>query len=388
MRTDCGLLVLDRHLAGTRHELRDREPLEERPLGAGIARLGGLRREDLPGTLARLRPSGDGATAMAAPDLPLSIPELRGAPQDAHGVGGAKPVDLRLRQRTDSRDGAGVLIGLPETGIRAHSWLYGGILAAPDDVEPLDADLEPGLEAQAGHGTFIAGLILQQAQAAGVIVEKALDTSGYGDTSAVIDAVLRLARRGVDIINLSLGAYPDEGDYGDTSSYGEIITNLVAEIAKINDDAVVVAAAGNLDLTKEEKPRKFYPAADEGVFAVAALDADGTGLAKWSNRGKWVNFAAPGEHVLSTYLHYAPVVEIGESQTVQREYRGWARWSGTSFAAAVVSGAIARTMTQRGMSAKDAVQYLQGGGSDGAATSTVSGIPVVQAVPWKPVYSR
>jgi subtilisin family serine protease len=381
------------------------KPEDHWDLGGEISRVGGIRQEDLRGTVARLR-SGSGPPAPAtgraplvARDLPLSVPELRGAPQDAHGEGVARPVELRLRQRSNSRDGAGVLIGLPETGIRAHSWLYGGILAAPDDVEALDADLETGLEAQAGHGTFIAGLILQQAQAAGVIVEKTLDTSGYGETSDVIDAVLRLARRGVQIINLSLGAYPDDPDgpdapdYGDTSPYGDVITDVVSRVHEINKEAVVVAAAGNLlqQDGKFEEPRPFYPAADAGVVAVAALAEHGNALAEWSNRGEWVSFAAPGEHLMSTYLHYTPVVEIGESQPVQREYRGWARWSGTSFAAAVVSGAIARTMTQQNKSAREAKDYLcaiKDKTVDGGTRSKRHVIPVVEAVPWKPVYFR
>ena len=41
-----------------------------------------------------------------------------------------------------------------------------------------------------------------------------------------------------------------------------------------------------------------------------------------------------------------------------RSYRGWARWSGTSFTAPKVAAAIARHMYLHGVSARDALEQL------------------------------
>ena len=92
--------------------------------------------------------------------------------------------------------------------------------------------------------------------------------------------------------------------------------------------------------------------------------------------------AAPGHRLLSTYVSGTVPVARGERTT---SYRGWARWSGTSFSAAVVSGAIARLMTARGISARDAVLALQRGElSTGrtAAAGDVPSVPVVAARSW------
>jgi subtilisin family serine protease len=83
---------------------------------------------------------------------------------------------------------------------------------------------------------------------------------------------------------------------------------------------VIVAAAGNRGSITPE-----YPAA-EGIrelLAVAASTEADT-LAAFSNRGAWVDLAAPGERILSS-------VPGGEYGT----------WNGTSMAAPLVAGVAA-----------------------------------------------
>ena len=62
---------------------------------------------------------------------------------------------------------------------------------------------------ESGHGTFIAGLILQVAPAAEVYVVKVLDSNGVGDDLTVATAMEQLPQD-VDIVNLSLGGYTDD----------------------------------------------------------------------------------------------------------------------------------------------------------------------------------
>jgi subtilisin family serine protease len=90
----------------------------------------------------------------------------------------------------------------------------------------------------------------------------------------------------------------------------------------VDRDVVVVAAAGNE--ARSQPGLTWYPAAYDGVLAVAGVDAAGQASAE-SNRGAWVDVAAPGEGLT------APSAG-GE---------GFVAVKGTSFATAVVSGVAA-----------------------------------------------
>ena len=102
------------------------------------------------------------AQATLARDRRLHVP-VSGAPQDSHGLDTADPALADLQPRQDIGRGLGVRVGVADTGIRLHKWLNGAFPARPTDWEPLDVDGDDVLDPQAGHGLFIAGLILQQA---------------------------------------------------------------------------------------------------------------------------------------------------------------------------------------------------------------------------------
>lgn len=305
----------------------------------------------------------------------LAIP-VKGAPKNIYGRGAADATGETLLARRDSADGGGVVVGVVDTGWRPHYWSAGAVLAAPDDLEELDQDGVPGLEHQAGHGTFVSGLVLQQAQAAAVRMERALSGDGTGSTGAVAQAALRLVARGADVLNLSLGSR--EGTPGAPGEPPAEATArlLMDELFALRPDLVVVAAAGNLDQRADgsyEGPAAYWPAALAGdpaypnLLAVGALDRDGR-RPVWSNSGPWVDLLAPGDQLLSTYLFYTP--PPGDPDPYAQRYRGWAAWSGTSFATAVVSGQVARTMSSRQVAGPEAVALLKAG-------PLVGGTPVV-----------
>lgn len=308
-----------------------------------------------------------GNTPVRIPDLHVRVPEERapkkvlvfGTTMDYHGDGVPLPALRRLASRLTEPDtceptGEGSVVGLVDTAMCAHPWLEGGYLAAPDEFLGFDPD-EDGderiLHHMEGHSTFIAGLILQQAPGAAVWVERSLDESGKATAESVERAAWTLAKRGVHILNLSLGSFDD------TPAVVDTLRTMTNELLGTFPELVIVASAGNKPPGSES--HEFYPAAvrDDRVVAVGSVNCDdSTEWAAWSNRGSWVDLAANGRNVLSTYIDRAVRTEDGSTV----EFEGWARWSGTSFAAAIVSGAIARELTRgSGQSAIAVVQALR-----------------------------
>ncbi|MCX6028592.1 MAG: S8 family peptidase [Chloroflexi bacterium] len=144
-----------------------------------------------------------------------------------------------------------------------------------------------------GHGTHVAGIAAGRinngigiAGMAGNVTIMPVDVfprSGYGTYEDLLMAMIYASDNGARVINLSLGA----------TSYSK------GEEAAVDyawsHDVVVVAAAGNTGRTSYH-----YPAAHQHVIAVAATDASDN-LASFSTRGDFVDVAAPGVSVWSTY---------------------------------------------------------------------------------------
>src|SRR5205823_6078042 len=127
-----------------------------------------------------------------------------------------------------------------------------------------------------------------------------------GTTFAILKGIDWAADRGARIINMSFAGPRDPA----------VARSLAAARAK---GIVLSAAAGNAG----PKSPPLYPAADPNVIAVTATDADDK-LFPAANRGRHIAVAAPGVDLLLPALDSAYQVI-----------------SGTSFAAAEVSGVVA-----------------------------------------------
>jgi subtilisin family serine protease len=221
-----------------------------------------------------------------------------------------------------------VTVAVLDTGLSPHPWYdsadwYAG---QRDEVtEILDADLDYELDAQAGHGTFIAGVLLRHAPSARIRAKRVIGGDGVGDDLDVLRALAWLATWGqADVVNLSFGCYT----YDDRPS--PVIARAIAALGR---RTVVVACAGN-----HASDRPFWPAALKHVIAVAALD--GNDRAWFSDYGWWVDACAPGVGITSCFVRFdgpRPRVRGIDPD----DFRGYAAWSGTSFAAPAVAGAIA-----------------------------------------------
>jgi hypothetical protein len=242
-------------------------------------------------------------------------------------------------------------VGVVDNGItaerRTDSWLRDqDVPRNGDNVDPLNDIAPPFLDFAAGHGTSVTGVIQQVDTGVGIRMYKALDGDGFSEEVGVAAAMVRAVRDGATILNLSFGTQTLD----DQLPIGmQAALDIIEE--EHGDEVVVVAAAGNFG-----DKRPCYPAAFPQVVSVAGLTVDGL-PSTWSSRGFWVTCSAVAEGVLTPY------VEGQESWLVDWEpdtfpANSWAVWSGTSFAAPQVAGAIARICQEDRVPPRQALREL------------------------------
>jgi subtilisin family serine protease len=234
----------------------------------------------------------------------------------------ARPTGQRPQRGPASTDGAGVRVAVLDTGIdpravhAAHGWLA-GIAADAANYEGPDAG---GLLGPAtGHGTFCAGIVRQVAPACEILAIRVLDAHGTGTDYSVARALFALAASDdpPQIVNLSLTAA--------TARPPIAIESALSALSARHPHVTVVAAAGN-----NGGADAVWPAAARTVVAVGSPAA-------YSNRGRWVDIEVPAEGVVSTSVEG---VRAGVDGLVEHR-RPYAAWTGTSFAAPQVAGALA-----------------------------------------------
>jgi len=194
-----------------------------------------------------------------------------------------------------------ILVALIDTGVDythedlSTNYVPMGYDWVNNDPDPMDDH---------GHGTHCAGIIaatinnsvgiagLAQVR---IMAEKAFNTEGVGWEDDIANAIIHAVNQGADILSNSWGSPQD--------SY------LIREAIRYAYDkgVLIVAAAGN-----DASSTEFYPAAYSEVIAVTATDIDDY-PAVFTNFGKWVEVAAPGVNVLSTFLNNSYAFGTGTS---------------------------------------------------------------------------
>lgn len=195
--------------------------------------------------------------------------------------------------------GEGVKVAVIDTGIDCnHPDLKAncaGGYNAFDSSKPAMDDNE--------HGTHVAGTIAGVLDGKGVVgvapkarlyAVKVLDKDGSGGLTSILKGLIWAGKNHMDVANMSLGA-----------PMGTIFMRAAVKYAEM-EGVVVVAAAGN------DGGAVGYPAAYPEAIAVAALTPDEK-IADFSNRGRKVEFIAPGESVKSSVPHGGYAVFDGTS---------------------------------------------------------------------------
>jgi serine protease AprX len=275
------------------------------------------------------------------------------------------------RLRRTGLDGAGVGVALLDTGVVPVDGLRGTrVVNGPD----LSFDGPVGHLRHRdtyGHGTHLAGIIAGTpatdgggfggvAPGATLTSVKVGAGAGVVDVSQVIAAIDWVVahrdddpRRPIRVLNLSYGTDGVQ-DYR-----VDPLTHAVENAWRAG--IVVVVAAGNGGTTA---PQLANPAYDPYVLAVGAADPNGTTrvnddtVTDFSSRGdaaRRVDLVAPGQSIVSLRN---PGGYVDETYPQARVGGLYTKGSGTSQAAAVVSGAVALLLQQRPDLRPDEVKAL------------------------------
>jgi Subtilase family len=201
-----------------------------------------------------------------------------------------------------------------------------------------------------GHGTIVAGEIAGALNVGGVVglaysaqlvVAKVVAADGSIPLRAEAAAIKWAVKQGARVINLSFGAVRDPLDPA-LDTYSKTEAKAVAYA--VANGAVVVAAAGNSDEAYTTPwPYASWPAALPHVIGVGALSQTGN-VPSFSDRDPtFVDIAAPGVGIFSTFPKALTSVQRGctpqgYTDCATGDYH---KPEGTSFAAPQVSAAAA-----------------------------------------------
>ncbi|MEP7177754.1 MAG: S8/S53 family peptidase [Pseudonocardiales bacterium] len=282
------------------------------------------------------------------------------------------------------------VVAVLDTGAGSHPWLddenvvmrnpsvLGETIGLHDpgsDPEHTGVIVDPYegvLDSDAGHGTFIAGLIRQLCPDANILAIRVMPSDGAVAESDLLDALKLLvmrqhlaqaggdARDSIDVVSLSLGYYHEQPD--DVTFDPQLLQPLRALSQR---GVAVVVAAGNDSTSRPMYPAAFTPHSGGQVSAfdadsvpllsVGALNPDRT-IALFSNAGPWVSCHRPGAVLVSTFpvtfdaaaqaSYRVDVPNDGTRSTVDPDNfeNGFGTWSGTSFAAPVLAGELAQCL--------------------------------------------
>ena len=261
--------------------------------------------------------------------------------------------------------GAGVAVAVVDSGV-APSSFFGSRLVAGADFSGGNNSLSDGF----GHGTHIAGIIAGSsgkvgnskeftgvAPGAKIVSVKVADATGATSLIKILQGIdwvyKNRAANNIKVVNLSLGA-PAYPDY--------VNDPLAAAVERLWKNGVtVVASAGNIGQGKN----LTSPAYDPYVISVGALDTNGTvntnddipasfsaSAATAADRGP--DFLVPARSIQS--LAAAGSTLVNNAAATAKVGTSFVKGTGTSQAAAIVSGEVALLAAEEPLQTPDDIK--------------------------------
>ncbi|MEV4623927.1 S8/S53 family peptidase [Asanoa sp. NPDC049573] len=254
---------------------------------------------------------------------------------------------------------ARALVGVIDAGVVSIDGPHPRISACLDRVSLVDENLDTlpkggELGPSDGHGTFVIGRILQETSDVQIMSRRGLDAEGFDADTMV--ATRLAAFTALDpsvrpqVVNLSF--------YGAETEPPEGIGHALLDLLDAAPDLVVVTSAGNRWTSVPPWPAAFHRDLLRHRDRLVAVGAVDTSIrwspdlrepprASFSNFWSGIQLWAPGVRVVGPYVRAKD--DAYEFCT--------AVWSGTSFAAATVTGVLARGV-QSGERAPDVLADL------------------------------
>ncbi len=281
------------------------------------------------------------------------------------------PGDLSAISWNSHFKGSGVTVAVLDSGMYAHPDLIGAMRAQFNFVGGAGGS-STSFSDEFGHGTHIAGMIAGGganspakqyrgvATNADIVALRVLDSAGQGSTSDVIAALDWVLSTGIPeydirVVNLSLGKAVEQAQEDDP---------LVQAVERVWDaGVVVVVAAGNYG--KHGHFTITSPANSRKVITVGSITDKGTGttflddfVSTYSSRGPTLydhvlkpDLLAPGNRVIAPFANDSTLgSELPANLTCPyascSSSTRYLQLSGTSMAASLASGAVARMLSK------------------------------------------
>jgi Subtilase family/Ricin-type beta-trefoil lectin domain-like len=232
-------------------------------------------------------------------------------------------INLYEAHRLSRNFGGGIKVAVIDSGIDLSHPVFAGKLSnAAEFWDYVGKDATPQDEAGGsiyGHGTAVAGIILQVAPRATILPIRVLRSDGTANTSDVVAAISRAVNNGANVINLSLG----------TGGYDQSLMDICAW-ANGRGVRIVAAAGNNGQKDNMDSPARFgWETSIEGwTVGVGSVNANDQ-RSSFSSYGDDLYVFAPGENIWSAYP--------GNKS---------ATFTGTSFAAPIYTGALALGLSE------------------------------------------
>ena len=182
-----------------------------------------------------------------------------------------------------------IKVAVLDTGIDVNHPMFAGRIDFSDSYNFIkhNHSISDGF----GHGTHVSGIIADSTPSnVKLMVLKIGDNRGRATLLTMKRALKYAIKHKANVINMSMG-------YVAPNAYKTHYLDYQIKKA-VRKKIPVCVAAGNNGVSV----KYCYPACNKNVFAVSALD-QAMKLAYYSNRGKAIDFTAPGSGILSSFPH-------------------------------------------------------------------------------------